>query len=264
MGDSYGTSAYMLFYERRVKRDLKIIVEEDKVEETKAKGVDVAFDEEKKEHFKMSPYRNAADGETANDIYTKVFDDNMKFTFESDIYSTEFFDFILQILQSVAETPVNDTTKLNGLKIGTKVGFEILARMMINPGIEKVGQVMIDILKSQPQITKPFIEKMCSFAESEVLWEVLLECNDKNAQKHLSRVVKYALCQLKMDEKELALSQAMDTYTEKVTQDDGTEVEEERQVPKAVCVRFMFNMVKLLEERAPKNWRKFDAFIDIF
>ena len=115
MGDSYGTSAYMLFYERRVKRDLKIIVEEEKVAETKAKGIDVVFDEAKKEHFQMCAYRDAADGEAANDIYTKVFDDNMKFTFESDIYSTEFFDFILQILQSVAETPVSESTKLNGL-----------------------------------------------------------------------------------------------------------------------------------------------------
>lgn len=33
MGDSYGTSGYMLFYERRKKKDLKIVVEEDKVEE---------------------------------------------------------------------------------------------------------------------------------------------------------------------------------------------------------------------------------------
>ena len=33
MGDSYGTSAYMLFYERRKKKDLVIIVPEDKVED---------------------------------------------------------------------------------------------------------------------------------------------------------------------------------------------------------------------------------------
>ena len=50
----------------------------------------------------MTPYRTAADGELANDIYKKVAEDNMKFTFESDIYSTEFFDFIMRILQSVA------------------------------------------------------------------------------------------------------------------------------------------------------------------
>ena len=53
----------------------------------------------------------------------------MKFTFESDIYSTEFFDFILQILNSVADSDVDNQTKINGLHIGSKVGFEILARM---------------------------------------------------------------------------------------------------------------------------------------
>ncbi len=95
LGDSYGTSAYMLFYERRVKKNLKIVVPKEEVEEAKAAGIDVQFDEAKEEHFKMSVYRSAADGEVANDIYTKVAEDNSKFTFESDIYSTEFFDFIL-------------------------------------------------------------------------------------------------------------------------------------------------------------------------
>ena len=101
----------------------------------------------------MTPYRKAADGEVANTIYTKVAEDNMKFTFESDIYSNEFFDFILQILRTVSESDVDEATKLNGLKIGNKVGFEILARMMVSTGIEKVAQVMIDILKSRPEIT---------------------------------------------------------------------------------------------------------------
>lgn len=78
----------------------------------------------------MCPYRSAADGELANDIYKKVSEDNNKFTFESDIYSSEFFEFILQILQSVADSDVDDQTKINGLKIGNKVGFEILARLM--------------------------------------------------------------------------------------------------------------------------------------
>lgn len=103
LGDSYGTSAYMLFYERRVKKPLKIVVSEARVEEERARGTDVQYDEEKKEYFKMCPYRSAADGELANEIYTKVAEDNRKFTFEGDIYSTEFFDFILKILQSVAD-----------------------------------------------------------------------------------------------------------------------------------------------------------------
>jgi len=32
-----------------------------------------------------------------------VLDDNIKFTFENDIYSQEFFDFLKQILQNVAQ-----------------------------------------------------------------------------------------------------------------------------------------------------------------
>ena len=101
----------------------------------------------------MRPYRSAADGELANDIYKKVAEDNMKFTFESDIYSTEFFDFIMRILQSVAEGEVDGYAKLLGLKIGTKVGFEILARMFVNPGIDRLSQVMLDILGSRPDLS---------------------------------------------------------------------------------------------------------------
>lgn len=181
MGDSYGTSAYMLFYERRKKKDLVIVVPEDKAEELKSKGVNVHFDEEKKEYFKMEGYRTSSVGETANEIYKRVFEDNMKFTFESDIYSTEFFDFILSILKSVAETEVDEMTKINGLKIGSKVGFEILARMFTNPGIDRVSSVLINILKSKPEITKPFMASLLENSASSVIWEVLLECSDKNA-----------------------------------------------------------------------------------
>jgi hypothetical protein len=55
--DSYGVSGYMLFYERRRKKDLKILVEEDLVQSQKDQGIEVKFDEEKKEHYKMVNYR---------------------------------------------------------------------------------------------------------------------------------------------------------------------------------------------------------------
>lgn len=56
------------------------------------------FDEEKKEHFKMAPYREAATGEKANPIYQQVFEDNHNVGFENDIYSQEFFDFVMKIM----------------------------------------------------------------------------------------------------------------------------------------------------------------------
>jgi len=101
--DSYGKSAYMLFYERRKKKDLKILVPEDQAESVKAQGINVQYDEEKKDYFKMCPYRSAANGELANEYYCKVSEDNNRFIFESDIYSTEFFNFIVRILKSVAD-----------------------------------------------------------------------------------------------------------------------------------------------------------------
>mmetsp|Transcript_396 Transcript_396/g.574 ORF Transcript_396/g.574 Transcript_396/m.574 type:complete len:131 (-) Transcript_396:2204-2596(-) len=130
----------------------------------------------------MSPYRSAANGELANSIYTKVAEDNQKFTFESDIYSTEFFNFIMRILQSVADCDCDETTKNNGMKIGTKVGFEILARLLVNPGMDRLTDVMLEILKSRPEISKGFLGKMCEFPDSEVFWEILFECGEKATQ----------------------------------------------------------------------------------
>lgn len=87
MGDSYGTSGYMLFYERRVKKNLKILIEEDKVEEEEKKGYVVHTDEEQKEKYKFVPYRDAAKDEKAIPFYQQVFEDNHNVNFENDIYS---------------------------------------------------------------------------------------------------------------------------------------------------------------------------------
>ena len=153
---------------------------------------------------------------------------------------------------------------MNGLKIGNKVGFEILARMMQSTGIDKVSQVMIDIMKNRPSVTKAFISSMCNYRSSEVLWEVLLDCTDKIARSNLARVIKFALCQLKMEEKEIALANEMEKITRKVTNDQGEEVDEEEFVPKAICIKFMTQMIGLLEKRAPIKWRNFDQFLEIF
>ena len=47
----------MLFYERRKKKDMKVVVPDEKVEEEKNNGVELEYDEKLKEHSKMVPYR---------------------------------------------------------------------------------------------------------------------------------------------------------------------------------------------------------------
>jgi hypothetical protein len=51
-------------------------------------------DEAKSEFYKIVNYREGAENEEVSDIYAKVFEDNSSVTFENDIYSQEFFEFI--------------------------------------------------------------------------------------------------------------------------------------------------------------------------
>ena len=60
-GSSYGKSAYMLVYERRVKRPLKILVDKDEVDNLKAKGEAIEYDDKKEEHFKLIDYREGVE-----------------------------------------------------------------------------------------------------------------------------------------------------------------------------------------------------------
>lgn len=89
-GGKYGKSGYMLFYERRVKKPIKIVVPEDQV----SKHTDLIYDAAKNEHIKNIAYREGVDTEKPNQIFAKVLADNTKFSFESDVYSQDFFEFI--------------------------------------------------------------------------------------------------------------------------------------------------------------------------
>ena len=94
-GGSYGKSGYMLFYERRKKKPIAIVVPE--------AGEDTVQNEKTGEHIKMVPYKEFVDKDAKpNDIYAKVFEDNQRFSFENDVYSKEFFSFLKQILATVA------------------------------------------------------------------------------------------------------------------------------------------------------------------
>ena len=87
---SYGKSGYMLFYERKLKKPIQIVVSP----EAASTQPDVVYNELTKEHIKLISYREGIDKETPNKIFQKVLEDNTKFTFENDIYSQDFYNFI--------------------------------------------------------------------------------------------------------------------------------------------------------------------------
>ena len=133
-GSSYGQSAYMLVYEKRQKRPLKILASPQEVEQSKEK---LLFDAQKEEHYKLIDYRECVEDVAPNKIYKQVYEDYYKLDFENDIYSQEFFEFIRQILGAVlnqlkdgknATKEELTLAKLSALTVAKKTVLDLLAK----------------------------------------------------------------------------------------------------------------------------------------
>lgn len=120
---------------------------------------------------------------------------------------------------------------------------------------------MVDIVKSSPECAKLFLEEIINEGSGldEDILSVLFESPDSNTQTHLGRVIKFMLCSLKETEKELILSEEIETV--KTTNNEGVSSENIRY--KSVALRFFTAMIALLPSSA-RHWRRFDAFLDLF
>ena len=161
----------------------------------------------------MIPYRSAADGEKPNPIYQQVFEDNHSVSFENDVYSQEFFDFVLKIMKGVADSD-SSSAKDIGLEIGKKVGFEILARCYENTGLKHLAVAMIDILKSSDKACIDFMKALLDEDDCEAVMEILFSCPDMHARRNLIRIIRYLVCRLKVIEKDLIIANEFTEFEE--------------------------------------------------
>jgi hypothetical protein len=257
----------MVFYERRKKKDLKLLINDDKVDEAKSAGIDVQYDEKTKEHFKLVKYREGVDGEKPSEIYTKVYDDNKKFTFENDIYSQEFFDFIKKILENVAtltdDSELSHELRSSSMEVAQKVLFDILARCFENGGMKSVVEVMISIFSKDDKLVQNFVQSLLDNNNAEQVLEILFDCTDKISQNNTAYLMKYLLCRLKTIEKETLLSMETETIQVCSTNEEGVESCQNVQRPKAICARFMQLLLGNLRDRAAKAWSRFEYYLDI-
>ena len=243
----------MLFYERRIKKPIRIVVPA----EAAASQTDVVYNEQTKEHIKLISYREGIDKETPNQIFQKVLDDNVKFTFENDIYSQEFFDFLKQILQNVAQFGQEEEDhqmRVQSLEVAKKVAFDILARCFYNQGIKDIVQVMISIFKQDKKLVAQFCTSIIDHNNGEALLEILLDCTDQLARSQIAYLFKFLLCSLKEIEREELLSLQEET----ITHNDQTFTQ-----PKSVCARYMNLFSGLLNTRVAKAWNRFENFLDV-
>jgi len=109
LGGSYGKSGYLLFFEKRKKKPLKLLVKDDvdaekSAKETKAEDKnesepkeDGEKDKEEENVVEVDYLEAVQPAEAPNRIFQKVLEENRKYGFENDIYSPEFFDLTLAI-----------------------------------------------------------------------------------------------------------------------------------------------------------------------
>ena len=153
---SYGQSAYMLVYERKKKKPLKVLVTD--AEAQKQDGV--VHDEANSEYYQLLPYHNLNEV-PAGDIYKGVVNNCQSFEFENDIYSHEFFDFVRSIFKNVTEK-MKDNTDICALtaKISKKVIMDVVAKCFHNQCIKQMVEEIKEILDiEEGAIIQAFMEE---------------------------------------------------------------------------------------------------------
>ena len=105
-GGNYGKSAYMLVYERKKKKPVKILVDAEEGKQS-ADDTSILYDAKKEEFYRLVDYKTGVEEIAPSKIYRQVFEDNQKFEFDNDIYSQEFFDFVKSIL-TAAKTALKE------------------------------------------------------------------------------------------------------------------------------------------------------------
>lgn len=264
-GGSYGKSAYMLVYERRLKQPIKVLVPSEEIEKSKKSGDQVIHDEKKDEFYKLIDYKEGVEDITPNNIYKQVFEDNTKYEFENDIYSLEFFDFIKGIMTAVTVLDNSSrhsqsemlSVKKQALSVGKKAILEIMAKCFYNQSIKTLSDSLIEILKKDDELCQEFMQQCFKDDNGDYLMDLLLECPDAFARFNIANILTYVLNRLKVFEKD----RLYDMETVEVTNEKGERVSVQR--PVALSARFMLRCFQDLNTKASKNWSRFDCYLEL-
>ena len=93
----------------------------------------------------------------------------------------------------------------------------MLAKLKDNVFMLDIGQSMINILKTSDTLCKTFLSELVeNLHQKEMMHSILIEGKDKLAQRHISRVIKYAMCKVKMLEKDDILNATTETVKETI------------------------------------------------
>ena len=255
-GGSYGQSGYMLFYERKKKKPIKLV---DFVEETNAEG-----EVEKKEHIREVPYNSCVDiSDRPNKIFNQVLDLNSKFGFEQEIYQPEFFEFIYGIQKAISNID-SDSERIqvlrrHAIELANKATLEIYASAKNCNKIEKMFQVMGEVMHHDKTLTlhREYLQYWFEQDKFSYLYQLLLENPEQQARVAFGKFMRYLLVTVKMADKEfLGELEEFSVYDEQ-----GKEFEMVRE--KSLAARFVLTGMDMFNNKVAKFWQRMDQFLEV-
>ncbi len=90
-------------------------------------------------------------------------EDNQKFEFDNDIYSSEFFEFVRSILvaaqqhTTVEDASLKQSLKEKALSVGKKTVMDLLSKCFHNGQIKPLCETIIEIMKQDDTLCKAFL-----------------------------------------------------------------------------------------------------------
>lgn len=287
---SYGKSAYLLVYEKRFKKPIKILIPEVKEGENvtnkavvPASAV-VETDPKTKEQFYEITMKEAKMF-VPNKIYKEIWSNNLEFSFEKLIYSKEFYEYVKELMvgtltfkEKQDALPDADREKVdevisNVATVGNKIVFEVLAKAYHNQKLPEVAETLGKLYEASDKAvldTMDYILKDENDDEPLYVFKIMLNCNDKVSRVAASKLLSILVNRCFQIEKDFLNETEKVTIT--VTEDlistgdkDKEEQEIEKEVirPKSKAVRFYDLAIKALREKGPASWAKFEQFLNM-
>lgn len=206
-GQSNIKNAYMLVYERRLKNPLKKVVnsEEGKLaagslecENTALARVgQVYYDSAKDEYITYTEFNDVV-AQVPPQLFREVWEDNTVFISERQLYSSEFFHFILDTIRSAnsllptLSPSAADLMAVNVTRMAVKVAFDVLAHAYYNQVLDKVVDELVALFREREVAVKEFFEHLLKNQLAEVM-TILVKCPDKLTRDYISKLMSSVL-----------------------------------------------------------------------
>lgn len=250
-GGSYGQSGYMLVYERKLKKPLKLVrkLPNPDPEEAKEEGKETVD-----EIYEIDYHDCVEPDDKPNQIFEAIQQQNSKFGFEQEIYQPEFFEFLQGIARCVASIDSNSDTvqalRRQAVEVTNKAVLEIYASAANCTKVEELFRSLGELLRADKTLTlhKEFLLQWDEADRFSYLYQLMLDNPETQARVAFGKFMRYLLVTLKMHEADYLGDP--EEYIVKGEGDNGATMTMERE--KSLAARFLVAGFDLFNTKVAK------------